>query len=94
MCVYVCGGGGGGATNQPNNQQIVGLPAVVSFIPHDADVTFDGVPYGEACRRLEEAGAAAVGLNCGKGPINVMHIMKSVRQACQVGEDVVRRRCC
>nr|KAG5708418.1 hypothetical protein BaRGS_026145 [Batillaria attramentaria] len=60
-----------------------GLPAAVSFIPHEKDKTFDGVPYGEACRRLEEAGAAVVGLNCGRGPRLMMENMKEVRKACK-----------
>ncbi|KAK7102924.1 betaine--homocysteine S-methyltransferase 1-like [Littorina saxatilis] len=60
-----------------------GLPAAVSFIPHEGKTTFDGVPFGEACRRLEEAGAAVVGLNCGRGPTIIMPIMKEIRKACK-----------
>ena len=60
-----------------------GLPAAVSFAPFMAKNTFDGVPYAEACRRLEEAGAAVVGLNCARGPTTMMPMMKEIRQACK-----------
>ena len=45
-----------------------GFPAVVTLISHQAPVTRDGLDFGEACRRLEVAGADVVGLNCGRGP--------------------------
>lgn len=47
-------------------------------------VTFDGIPIGEACRRLEEQGASAVGLNCARGPATMIPLMKEVRKACKV----------
>ena len=56
----------------------------MSFIPLQNETTFDNVPYEEACRQLEEAGAAVVGLNCGRGPGNILKIMKKIRQACKV----------
>ncbi|XP_005108478.2 betaine--homocysteine S-methyltransferase 1 [Aplysia californica] len=60
-----------------------GLPAVVMLVPSTRDVTVEGVPLGEACRKLEEAGAAVVGLNCGRGPASILPLLKEVRQACQ-----------
>ena len=45
-----------------------GYPAVVTMISHQADTTRDGLRFGEACKRLEDAGADVVGLNCGRGP--------------------------
>ncbi|KAK7499521.1 hypothetical protein BaRGS_00009173 [Batillaria attramentaria] len=60
-----------------------GLPVAVSLAPVQTDRTFDGVPYGEACRRLEEAGAAVVGLNCIQGPQHTLGIMKEVRKSCK-----------
>ncbi|XP_076447774.1 betaine--homocysteine S-methyltransferase 1-like isoform X2 [Babylonia areolata] len=60
-----------------------GLPATVSLTPLAEDQTYDGVPIGEACRRLEEAGAAVVGLNCGKGPTNILRPLRKVREACK-----------
>src|SRR5207248_1912185 len=45
-----------------------GLPAVVTIAMHQEPVTRDGLTPEEACRRLEEAGATVVGLNCIRGP--------------------------
>lgn len=60
------------------------VPAVVSFIAHGADTTADGLTFPEACRRLEEAGADVVGLNCGRGPKTMMPLMKEIRKVCKV----------
>ncbi|XP_067676254.1 betaine--homocysteine S-methyltransferase 1-like [Haliotis asinina] len=60
-----------------------GMPAVVTLAPQTVDTTHDGVPMAEACRRLEEAGAAVVGLNCHRGPRTTMALMKEVRRACK-----------
>ncbi|XP_064615231.1 betaine--homocysteine S-methyltransferase 1-like [Liolophura sinensis] len=60
-----------------------GLPAVITFISHMPDHTLDGVPYGQACRRLEEAGAAVVGLNCGRGPCTMLPLLKEIKEACK-----------
>src|SRR5262245_55217093 len=43
-----------------------GLPAVVTFAS-TADTTIDGFQFEDACRRIEEAGADVVGLNCSRG---------------------------
>lgn len=49
-----------------------GLPAVVTFVPDYADEyrhhTKAGWSAAETCRRLEDAGADVVGLNCCLGP--------------------------
>src|SRR5574340_1051828 len=58
-----------------------GLPAVVTFIAHQAAETRDGLPFGEACARLEAAGADVVGLNCGRGPATLMPLVREVRGA-------------
>lgn len=60
------------------------VPAVVSFIAHSADTTADGLTFPEACKRLEEAGANVVGLNCGRGPKTMMPLMKEIRKVCKV----------
>lgn len=60
------------------------MPAVVSFIAHSADTTADGLTFPEACKRLEEAGADVVGLNCGRGPKTMMPLMKEIRKVCKV----------
>ena len=59
-----------------------GLPAVVTLAIHREPVTRDGLEPGEACRRLEEAGATVVGLNCIRGPRTLMPVVRSVRAAC------------
>ncbi|XP_046553070.1 betaine--homocysteine S-methyltransferase 1-like [Haliotis rubra] len=60
-----------------------GLPAAISFVPLEKDQTSDGSAFGVACRKLEEAGAAAVGLNCGRGPKTMLPLLKEIRQACK-----------
>jgi betaine-homocysteine S-methyltransferase len=59
-----------------------GLPAVITLAMHQDPVTRDGVLPEEACKRLEEAGAAVVGLNCIRGPRTMMPMLKAVREAC------------
>ena len=44
----------------------------------------DGVDVAEACKRLEDSGAAAVGLNCGRGPDTMLPLLKQIRMKCQV----------
>jgi len=60
-----------------------GLPAVITFTVHPDNKTTDDFPIAEACRLLEEAGAAVVGLNCGKGPGTIIEPLKQIRQACK-----------
>jgi methionine synthase I (cobalamin-dependent) len=62
----------------------LGVPAVITLVPYIPDMTTDDVPIPEACRRLEEAGAAVVGLNCGRGPRTMLPLIKEVRKACKV----------
>ena len=45
-----------------------GLPAVVTMAVHRDPVTRDGWTIAEACKRLEDAGADVVGVNCIRGP--------------------------
>ena len=47
------------------------LPSVVTFAS-TSDQTLDGHDFDEACRRLEDAGADVVGLNCSRGPGTIM----------------------
>jgi len=61
-----------------------GFPAVVTLISHQAPVTRDGLDFGEACRKLEAAGADVVGLNCGRGPATLMPLLRAVREAVSV----------
>src|SRR2546421_7531477 len=59
-----------------------GLPAVITLAMHQEPVTRDGLAPEEACRRLEDAGAAVVGLNCIRGPQTMMPMLRAVRAAC------------
>jgi betaine-homocysteine S-methyltransferase len=58
-----------------------GLPAVVTLCVHREERTFDGVPIVESCRRLADAGADVVGLNCIRGPRTMMPVLRRIREA-------------
>jgi betaine-homocysteine S-methyltransferase len=58
-----------------------GLPAVVTFALHQAEVFRDGVALEEAAKRLEQAGAEVVGLNCARGPQTLLPYAARLRQA-------------
>ena len=55
-----------------------GLPAVVTFAS-TKETTIDGVPLPEACRRVADAGADVVGLNCSRGPATMLDLLERVR---------------
>jgi betaine-homocysteine S-methyltransferase len=57
-----------------------GLPAVVTFAVHLEGLR-DGVPLEESARRLEQAGADVVGLNCARGPATMLPLLRGVRAA-------------
>ena len=58
-----------------------GRPAVVTLaIPRDG-VTREGWPVADACRKLEAAGAAVVGLNCARGPATMLPLLREIRAA-------------
>jgi betaine-homocysteine S-methyltransferase len=58
-----------------------GLPAVVTLAFHRAHETRDGFSPAEACRRLEQAGADVVGLNCIRGPRTMLPMIAEIREA-------------
>jgi methionine synthase I (cobalamin-dependent) len=60
-----------------------GLPSVVTFAS-TMPQTIDGIEFDEACRRLEEAGADVVGLNCSRGPATMLPILEQVRATVDV----------
>ncbi|XP_033739938.1 betaine--homocysteine S-methyltransferase 1-like [Pecten maximus] len=60
-----------------------GLPAVITIVCYNPDITLDDVPIAEACRKLEEAGAAVVGLNCGRGPRTMLPLIREIRKVCK-----------
>ena len=58
-----------------------GRPAVITMaIPRDG-VTRDGWSVGEVARRLEQAGADVVGLNCARGPATMLPLLREMRAA-------------
>jgi betaine-homocysteine S-methyltransferase len=61
-----------------------GLPAVVTMAMHREPETRDGDTMAQACRRLEQAGADVVGLNCIRGPATMLEPLKQIRQAVSV----------
>lgn len=59
----------------------LGLPAMVTFASVRPDHTYDGIPYVEACRRVADAGATIVGLNCSRGPETITPLLSEIRAA-------------
>jgi betaine-homocysteine S-methyltransferase len=62
--------------------QETGLPAVITLSVHRAPETREGWTPEDACRRIEDAGAAVVGLNCIRGPQTMLPLIERVREAC------------
>ncbi|MBV9802468.1 MAG: homocysteine S-methyltransferase family protein [Solirubrobacterales bacterium] len=58
-----------------------GLPSVVTLAIHREPETREGWTPQEACRRLEDAGADVVGLNCIRGPRTMMPLLGPIREA-------------
>src|SRR3954464_5811144 len=67
-----------------------GLPAVVTLAIHRHPVTREGWTPEEACRRLEGAGAAVVGLNCSRGPRTMLPRLGGLRAAVSIPVAAVR----
>lgn len=58
-----------------------GLPAVVTMALHRAGVSREGLSPEACCRRLEDAGAGVVGLNCARGPATMLPPLERIRRA-------------
>ena len=58
-----------------------GLPAVVTLAIHKPGVLRDDAPVPDTCRRLEDSGAAVVGLNCARGPSTMRELLAAIRRA-------------
>jgi betaine-homocysteine S-methyltransferase len=58
-----------------------GKPAVMTLAMHQEGIMREGMPMHEACRRLEEAGADVVGLNCSRGPATMLPAIERIRQS-------------
>ena len=61
----------------------VGLPAVVNLASTENE-TIDGIGLVEAMRRLEDAGADVVGLNCSRGPRTMLPLLVEAREAVSI----------
>ena len=55
--------------------------AVITLAMHQEDVTREGWTAAEACKRLADAGADVVGLNCIRGPETMMPLLREIRRA-------------
>lgn len=62
----------------------LGLPAMVTLASVQPEQTYDGYDYVEACRILAAEGAAAVGLNCSRGPAMMLPLLERIRAAVDV----------
>lgn len=60
-----------------------GVPAVITLSAVTSEVCVDGVTVIDACRRLQKAGAAVVGLNCGRGPATMLPVLKGIVENCK-----------
>jgi betaine-homocysteine S-methyltransferase len=58
-----------------------GLPAVITLAIHQRPETREGWAPEEACKRLEDAGADVVGLNCIRGPRTMLPLLERIRAA-------------
>ena len=63
---------------------LLSVPSVITMVPHAVERTNDGVSFPEACKKLEEAGADVVGLNCARGPKTMLPLIKEINQTCKV----------
>ena len=61
-----------------------GLPAAITMAVHQHPVTREGWTLADACRRLEDAGADVVGLNCMRGPATMLPLLEEIRKAVRV----------
>jgi betaine-homocysteine S-methyltransferase len=61
-----------------------GLTAVVTLAVHQAEWTRDGWTPEDACRRLADAGADVVGLNCIRGPRTMLPLVARIRDAVDI----------
>ena len=72
---------GGEALIALDVMQQAGVPTVVTVSIHREPVTRDGWTPEECCKRLEDAGADVVGLNCARGPNTMLPLMGKIREA-------------
>jgi betaine-homocysteine S-methyltransferase len=61
-----------------------GLPAVITLAVHREPETREGWSVAEACKRLADAGADVVGLNCIRGPKTMLPLLREIAPAADV----------
>jgi len=61
-----------------------GLPSVITLAVHQAPETREGWSLPEACKRLADAGADVVGLNCIRGPRTMLPLLEEIVPAVDV----------
>jgi len=54
------------------------IPVICQFAVEDAARTHDGVPLGEAFRRIHAEGADVIGFNCRSGPNAIIRAMETI----------------
>ena len=59
-------------------------PAVITLAMHQEDVTREGWSAADACKRLADAGADVVGLNCIRGPETMLPLLEEIRGAVEI----------
>jgi betaine-homocysteine S-methyltransferase len=58
-----------------------GKVAVITLAMHQADVTRENWSVADACKKIEQAGADVIGLNCIRGPKTMMPLLAAIRAA-------------
>jgi betaine-homocysteine S-methyltransferase len=58
-----------------------GLPSVVTYAVHREGTLRDVADPAQACRIAEQAGADVVGLNCIRGPLTMLPLLRPIRDA-------------
>jgi len=64
--------------------QRAGLKSVITLAVHQEPSTREGWGVAEACRRLADAGADVVGLNCIRGPRTMLPLLREIVAAVDV----------
>ena len=65
-----------------------GLPAIITFLvsfsPPDGlgFKTYDSIPVAETCKTLLDKGAYLVGVNCGRGPEQMIEMVEEIVKVC------------
>jgi betaine-homocysteine S-methyltransferase len=58
-----------------------GKPAVITLAVNKVGRSREGWSIPDTCRRIEDAGADVVGLNCSRGPATMLPLLKEIRAA-------------